>query len=99
MVVTALGAALPGWAPGLVALVVGLMLVGVVAGPVDVGVLTLRQRLTPPEWLGRVLAVSIGLNTVGFPIGAAFGGVLAAHDPRWAFLAAGATSVASAICA
>jgi MFS family permease len=99
MAVTALGAALPAGLAGIGALVGALMLVGVVAGPTDVGVLTLRQRLTPPEWLGRVLAVSISLNTLGFPVGAALGGVLSAHDPAWAFAAAGLCSAASAAAA
>jgi predicted MFS family arabinose efflux permease len=57
-------------------LVPGMVAVGLAAGPVDVGLLTLRQRRTDPDRLGRVLAVSISLNIVGAPIGAAIGGYL-----------------------
>ena len=39
---------------GLIGLVVGMMLVGAAAGPIDVGALTLRQRRTDPAELGRV---------------------------------------------
>ncbi|SJZ32360.1 Predicted arabinose efflux permease, MFS family [Enhydrobacter aerosaccus] len=62
-------------------LVVGLLLIGFLAGPVDVGVLSLRQRETDPAWLGRSLAVSMGLNMAGLPIGAAAGGLLATCAP------------------
>ena len=39
---------------GLTGLALGLMLVGAAAGPIDVSVLTLRQRRTDPSELGRV---------------------------------------------
>ena len=61
---------------GLIGLIVGLMLVGASAGPIDVGVLTLRQRRTDPAELGRVLSVSMSLNIAGEPIGSALGGML-----------------------
>ncbi|HEY1934155.1 MAG TPA: MFS transporter [Acetobacteraceae bacterium] len=61
---------------GLVGMGGGLALVGFLAGPVDVGVLTLRQRRTDPAWLGRVMAVSMSLNLSGLPIGSALGGAL-----------------------
>jgi predicted MFS family arabinose efflux permease len=57
-------------------LVPGLLAVGLAAGPVDVGLLTLRQRRSDPDRLGRALAVSISLNIVGAPIGSAIGGYL-----------------------
>ena len=66
---------------GLYGLAVGLMLVGFMQGPVDVGTLTLRQRVTDPAWLGRSLAVSMSLNLCGLPIGAAIGGWLASYAP------------------
>lgn len=66
---------------GLAGLAVGLALVGLVAGPIDVGVLTLRQRRTPPERLGRVLAVSMSLNLAGIPVGSALGGWLLSCAP------------------
>jgi predicted MFS family arabinose efflux permease len=61
---------------GLTGLVLGMMLVGAMAGPIDVGVLTLRQRRTDPAELGRVLSVSISLNMAGMPLGSAVAGVL-----------------------
>ncbi len=75
-------------------LVLGLVVVGLAAGPVNVGLLTLRQRRTDPALLGRVLAVSISLNVLGEPIGSAIGGALigTAHSAAPAFLAAGAAA-------
>jgi hypothetical protein len=61
---------------GLPGLVVGLMLVGAAAGPIDVGVLTLRQRRTDPAELGRVVSISMSLNLSGGPLGSALAGVL-----------------------
>jgi hypothetical protein len=42
----------------------------------DVAMFTLRQRQTDPAWMGRAFAVSMSLNFLGYPIGAAIGGVL-----------------------
>ena len=76
MVATALAAWLIASTFGIVGLVLGLLLVGMAAGPIDVGLLTLRQRRTDPTQLGRVLSVSISLNIAGFPIGSALAGIL-----------------------
>ena len=73
---------------GLVGLVLGLMLVGAAAGPIDVGVLTLRQRRTAPAELGRVLSVSMSLNLAGGPIGSALAGVLVTLSLPATFIAA-----------
>lgn len=81
---------------GLPGLGVGLALVGFLAGPVDVGVLTLRQRRTEPGWLGRVMAVSISLNLSGAPIGSALGGVVATWSVPAAFAAAAVACLAGA---
>jgi MFS family permease len=93
MAVTALAAwpiaawPIAAWAgPG--SLVLGLLLAGVCAGPIDVGLLTLRQRRTHPAQLGRVLSVSISLNVAGFPLGTALGGILITWSLPGAFLAA-----------
>jgi predicted MFS family arabinose efflux permease len=77
-----------------VALVLGLVAVGLAAGPVDVGLLTLRQRRTDPDWLGRVLAVSISLNVLGFPVGSALGGFVLSgtRSAALAFLTAAAAA-------
>jgi MFS family permease len=86
MVVTGFGVGLAASGFGLPGLAIGLLLAGLMAGPIDVGVLTLRQRRTDPADLGRVLAVSMSLNMSGFPIGTVFGGILLAWSPPWAFL-------------
>jgi MFS family permease len=61
---------------GLGGLVLGLVLAGALSGPIDVAVLTLRQRRIDPARLGRVMSVSISLNIAGFPVGSAIAGVL-----------------------
>ena len=81
---------------GLVGLGFGLAVVGFLAGPVDVGVLTLRQRRTEPGWLGRVMAVSMSLNLSGLPIGSALGGLLCGVSLTAAFAAAACACVAAA---
>jgi predicted MFS family arabinose efflux permease len=72
-------------------LVLGLIAVGLAAGPINVGLLTLRQRRTDPALLGRVLAVSISLNVLGEPIGSVVAGFLigSTHSAVPAFVAAG----------
>lgn len=82
---------------GLPGLCLGLALVGFLAGPVDVGVLTLRQRRTEPGWLGRVVAVSIGLNLSGAPIGAALSGMLLTWSVPGAFAVAAVACLAGAV--
>jgi MFS family permease len=82
---------------GMPGLIMGLMLAGLLAGPIDVGLLTLRQRRTEPAQLGRVLAVSMSMNQLGLPVGTAIGGVLAAWSPGAALFAAAAASLLAAL--
>jgi MFS family permease len=82
---------------GLPGMAAGLMLVGVLAGPVDVGVLTLRQNRTDPDWLGRVMAVSMGLNLSGAPIGFALGGTLLTWSVQAAFVTSALACCAGAL--
>jgi len=84
---------------GLVGLAFGLVLIGLFEGPIDVGVLSLRQRRTDPAWLGRVLAVSMSFNMSGLPLGSAIGGVVVAHSPALAFALAALASVLAAAAA
>ncbi|HYI06688.1 MAG TPA: MFS transporter [Reyranella sp.] len=84
---------------GLVGLAIGLVLVGLFEGPVDVGVLSLRQRRTDPDWLGRVLAVSMSFNMSGLPLGSAIGGIVVVHSPTLAFVLAAVASVLAAMAA
>ncbi len=43
----------------------------------NVSLMTLRQKLAPPDQMGRVIAASRTLAWAGLPLGAALGGVLA----------------------
>jgi hypothetical protein len=82
---------------GLAGLVVGLLLASFAAGPVDVGLLTLRQRRTDPARLGRILSVSISLNVAGFPVGTALAAMLVTQSLPTAFAAAGAAAALGAM--
>jgi predicted MFS family arabinose efflux permease len=95
---TAAAAVPMAWA-GPAGLVAGLVVVGLATGPVNVGLLTLRQRRTDPARLGRVLAVSISLNTVGLPVGAALAGPVVARSPTAAFALAGTVAALAALAA
>lgn len=97
MVVTALAAWPIAAEFGVVGLVIGLMLAGLFAGPIDVGLLTLRQRRTEPAQLGRVLSVSMSLNMAGFPLGSALAGILITHSLELTFILAGLSSLLAAI--
>jgi MFS family permease len=81
---------------GLTGLVLGMMLVGAMAGPIDVGVLTLRQRRTDPAELGRVFSVSISLNMAGMPLGSAIAGVLVTWSDSATFAVGALASVLGA---
>jgi hypothetical protein len=82
---------------GLPGLVAGLLLIGAAAGPIDVGVLTLRQRRTDPAELGRVLSVSMSLNLSGGPLGSALAGVLVAWSLPASFAAAALACLLAAV--
>ena len=82
---------------GLYGLTVGIAIAGFLEGPVDVGVLTLRQRRTEPQWLGRVLTVSMSLNLSGLPLGSAVGGWLVTQSLTAAFIFGALASISSAV--
>jgi predicted MFS family arabinose efflux permease len=65
-------------AMGLLLIGFGLALGGALNGPMDIGLFTIRQRRTDPAWMGRAFAVSMAFNFVGYPIGAALAGAIAA---------------------
>jgi predicted MFS family arabinose efflux permease len=81
---------------GTAGLAVGLMLIAVAAGPIDVGLLTLRQRRTEPGELGRVLSVSMSLNLAGIPVGSALAGVLITWSLPGTFAVAALASLLAA---
>lgn len=63
---------------GLPLFALAMALLGVANGPTDIALFSLRQRRTDPAWLGRAFAVSMALNVVGIPVGAALAGPLIA---------------------
>ena len=66
--------------PGLGPLILSMAIMGVVNGPMDVAMFTLRQRRTDPAWMGRAFAISMAFNFAGFPVGAAIAGWLASFS-------------------
>jgi MFS family permease len=65
---------------GLALVIASQVLFGFLAGPLDIALFTVRQRRTDPAMLGRAFAVSMAFNFLGFPIGAALTGALAASS-------------------
>jgi len=67
-----------GMAAGLAFLGAHALAIGLLQGPLDIALFTVRQRRTDPAWMGRAFAVSMGINFMGFPLGAAAAGAIAA---------------------
>jgi MFS family permease len=67
-----------GLAAGLAFLAAHSLTIGLLQGPLDIALFTVRQRRTDPAWMGRAFAVSMAVNFMGFPIGAAAAGAIAA---------------------
>jgi MFS family permease len=86
-------------AMGLLFVVLALVLGGVLNGPMDIGLFTIRQRRTDPAWMGRAFAVSMGFNFIGYPIGAALAGAIAATSIEAAILVGALACVAGVIAA
>ncbi len=82
---------------GVTGLALGLMLIALAAGPIDVGLLTLRQRRTDPAELGRVLSVSMSLNLAGIPVGSALAGLLLTWSLPATFAVAALASLLAAV--
>lgn len=97
MIITALAAWPVAAEFGFGGLAIGLMLAGVMSGPIDVALLTLRQRRTDPQQLGRVMSISMSLNLSGFPIGSAIAGMVITSSLSATFVLAGIASVVAAI--
>ncbi len=66
-----------GLAAGLAFLAAHSITLGLLQGPLDIALFTVRQRRTDPAWMGRAFAVSMAVNFMGFPIGAAAAGAIA----------------------
>ena len=84
---------------GLVFVVLGLALGGALNGPMDIGLFTIRQRRTDPAWMGRAFAVSMAMNFVGYPIGAALAGVIASSSIEAAIIVGAAACLVAAVAA
>jgi predicted MFS family arabinose efflux permease len=77
-----------------VVLVVLVGFIGMANGPLTVAMFSLRQRATDPSWFGRAFAVSMNLNFVGSPIGAAVAGALLTHSVPLTLLVAASCALA-----
>lgn len=77
----------------------GLAIGGALNGPMDVGLFTIRQRRTDPAWMGRAFAVSMALNFVGYPIGAALAGAIAAQSIEAAIIVGAVACVLAGVAA
>jgi MFS family permease len=62
--------------PTLPVLVAVMAIQGLLNGPMDIAMFTLRQRRTDPAWMGRAFAISMAMNFMGYPFGSAIGGAL-----------------------
>lgn len=74
---------------GLGLVVVEMLLVGILIGPMDIALFTVRQRRTDPAWTGRAFSVSMAFNYLGVPIGAAVAGLLAERSIEVAIIVLG----------
>lgn len=97
ILIGSLATAMLPFANSLAVVVVALIILGLAAGPFDIGLFTLRQRRTDPAWFGRAFAVSMSLNSVGNPIGSALAGPLIAWSVNAALWAAVAASLIAAL--
>jgi MFS family permease len=82
-------------AVGLLVLTLSMALIGLLNGPLDVAMFTVRQRRTDPAWMGRAFAVSMAFNFVGYPVGAAIAGALSVESIE-AAIAVGVVAAAAA---
>jgi predicted MFS family arabinose efflux permease len=75
----------------LLVLLLVIAMTGLLNGPIDIALFTLRQRRTDPSWMGRAFAVSMSFNYLGTPLGAALAGVIGSRSVE-AAIALGALS-------
>ena len=85
--------------PGFGPVVISMAAIGVLNGPMDVAMFTVRQRRTDPTWLGRAFAVSMAFNFAGFPIGSALAGAVAGRSIEAAVLIGVAACLVGAVAA
>ena len=80
-----------------VVLIALIAVIGFANGPLTVAMFSLRQRATEPQWFGRAFAVSMNLNFVGSPIGAALAGALLTRSVPLTLLVAGSCAIIGGI--
>lgn len=78
---------------GLAFVICSMFLFGLLSGPLDVALFTIRQRRTDPAWMGRAFAVSMAFNFAGFPVGALIAGLLATNSVAAAVVLGAVTAV------
>ena len=78
-------------------LVAAMIVLGLSAGPIDIGLFALRQRRTDPRWFGRAFAVSMGLNFAGAPIGSALAGPIVERSVLLALVLAAVFTLVSGV--
>jgi predicted MFS family arabinose efflux permease len=79
---------------GLIPIAIYMVACGLLNGPMDIALFTVRQRRTDPAWMGRAFTVSMNLNFSGFPIGAALAGVMLSFvSVEWVIVFAVAANV------
>jgi MFS family permease len=76
-----------------------MIITGLLNGPLDIALFTVRQRRTERGWTGRAFAVSMSFNALGIPIGSAIAGVIAARSVEAAIALGVVTSVISGVLA
>lgn len=96
-VLCGLGLALLSFTRDAVAAGAEVALCGAANGPLIVAMFSLRQRATDPRWFGRAFAVSMNVNFVGYPVGAAIAGFLLGHSIELAFAVAACFAILGGI--
>jgi MFS family permease len=82
--------------PMLASLVIVTAVIGLVQGPLDIALFTVRQRRTEAAWTGRAFAISMSINFLGYPIGSLIAGIMAARSMEGTVVAGAAACVAGA---
>jgi len=83
--------------PSIPTLLLAMAITGLLNGPLDIALFTLRQRRTDPAWMGRAIAVSASLNFSGYPIGSAVSGALVDRSLEITIVLGVATCLLSAL--
>ena len=99
MIVTGLCTAILLYRSSSATLIFVMAISGLLNGPLDVALFTLRQRRTDPAWTGRAFAVSMSFNYLGMPAGSALAGFLAGYSIEKAVVFAALSSIVAGMVA